>query len=346
MKIALITYHYSNNKGAFLQTYALCKFLISEGHELQIIDIRQKEHTAWYTKVIKAILVGLRLRREMKVLYPPLTRRYLSVSDLRTDPPQADCYIVGSDQVWNPNISGDLKFAYYLDFGSVDTRRISYASSFGLSVWSRTDQFEIDSIRKCLSLFDSLSVREREGVRICNEVFGVSPTLVLDPTFLNDSYEEITGMVSERKQIVCYKINKTNDFWANISILGNCLHMPITLLNYNFPKIGFRYVFPPSLRTWMRYISSASMIVTDSFHGTAFSIIYKKEFILILNHNDRDSRLINLVDQVGLNCRCFNSVEQAVKSRIWETPIDYEAVYEKLSKLRIDSINYLHNALK
>ena len=117
MRIALITYHYSNNKGAFMQTYALCKYLQKIGHDIKIIDVRQKEYTSWYISVVKQLIVGKRLRDEMKRFYPSLTKRYYSCEELREDPPKADCYIVGSDQVWNPNINQDLMFAYFLDFG-------------------------------------------------------------------------------------------------------------------------------------------------------------------------------------------------------------------------------------
>ena len=140
MKIALITYHYSNNKGAFMQTYALCRYLQNLGHELRIIDIRQKEYTQWYTKFIKSIIVGTRLRQEMRLFYPPLTKSYSNIGELRENPPVADCYIVGSDQVWNPNISKDLMMAYFLDFGDKNIRRMSYASSFGLSEWIISDK--------------------------------------------------------------------------------------------------------------------------------------------------------------------------------------------------------------
>ena len=156
MKIAVITYHYSNNKGAFMQTYALCRFLRDMGHELSIIDVRQKEYTPWYIKLAKSIIVGARLKKEMGLHYPPLTRRYYSFEELQNNPPEADCYIVGSDQVWNPNISKDLMLAYFLDFGEKDVRRISYASSFGLSKWVISDKETNAHISDLLLSFSAL----------------------------------------------------------------------------------------------------------------------------------------------------------------------------------------------
>ena len=165
MKIAVITYHYSNNKGAVMQTYGLCKFLREQGFDLELIDIRQSEKTdqPFFVKLIKYFIVGYRMKQDMKKFYPARTRQYSSIEELRMDPPIADCYIVGSDQVWNPNISKDLMLAYFLDFGDENVKRISYASSFGISEWIIKDKSVNQRIAELLRSFSSLSVREKRG---------------------------------------------------------------------------------------------------------------------------------------------------------------------------------------
>ena len=347
MKLAVITYHYSNNKGAFMQTYALCRYLKEHGYKLQIIDARQEEGTNLHFlgRIIKKIIVGHRLQKDMKCFYPPLTRRYQSLKELQENPPEADCYIVGSDQVWNPNISKNLMLAYFLGFGGKEKLRISYASSFGLSKWLITDDTINLRIKELLHSFKALSVREKEGQELCQREFGLKPEIVLDPTFLNTNYEEIVGNVKTRREILCYKINKTEDFWRYAPMVGKILGLPLALLNYNYPHRGYRYCFPPSLKTWMRRIVAADFILTDSCHGVAFSIIYKKQFACILNHNDRDSRLNNLKRLFHLEDRIFNSVEEMVTDRRWEKPIDYNAVTPLVEKYRKESRRYLLNAL-
>ena len=348
MKIAVITYHYSNNKGAFMQTYALCRFLSEQGHQLHIIDVRQEETTNLGVagRWVKDIIVNKRLKKDMASLYPPLTRRYRTMDELRQDPPEADCYIVGSDQVWNPNISKDLMFAYFLDFGLKETRRISYASSFGLSVWTISDKAINDRLKAQLGGFQSLSVREVEGQALCEKEFGLKPQVVLDPTFLNEDYPELIGKVKPRKEILCYKINKTQDFWENAPVVAKIMHLPLALLNYNYPKKSFRYVFPPSLKTWMRRIAAAEFIITDSFHGVAFSIINKKQFVVILNNNDRNSRLENIIRTFHLEDRMFESLEQMISDRRWEKPIGYDQVTKIVEEQRAVSRKYLLAALK
>lgn len=348
MKIAVITYHYSNNKGAFMQAYALCRYLREQGHDLSLIDVRQKENASYgiIGKIIKTIIVGNRLRKDIRELYPPLTRRYYSIDDLQKDPPAADCYIVGSDQVWNPNISKDLMLAYFLDFGGKDVIRISYASSFGLSEWIISDKGVNNHIKDLLSSFKGLSVREREGQVLCEREFGCKPTIVLDPTFLNLEYNDIVGNCKPRKEILCYKINKTADFWTYAPAIGKELGLPMALLNYNLPHKDFKYCFPPSLKTWMRRIAAAEFVLTDSFHGVAFSIINRKQFAVILNHNDRDSRLINVIRLFKLEERMFNSVEEMVTDKRWKKQIDYDVVSIILNKEREKSRQYLLDALK
>lgn len=348
MKIAVITYHYSNNKGAVMQTYGLCKFLRDHGFDLEMIDIRQSEKTnqPLYVKVLKYLIAGSRMRKDMELYYPPLTRRYSTLEELKRDPPEADCYIVGSDQVWNPNISKDLMMAYFLDFGGPNIKKLSYASSFGLSEWIIKDDSINQHISKLLKSFSALSVREYEGKVLCEKKFNVSPCVVLDPTFLNSDYNELIGNVKPKNRIVCYKLNKTDDFWINAPKVREKLGgMPMELLNYNYPKKGFKYCFPPSLGYWMRSIASARFVLTDSFHGVAFSIINRKDFCVILNHNGKDSRLVNIINEFGLQDRMFNSIEEMLKSNNWTDSIDYSRSEELIRKRVKESQDFLLEAL-
>ena len=349
MKIAVITYHYSNNKGAVMQTYGLCKFLREHGYDIELIDVRQSEKTnqPFYVKLVKYFVAGYRMRQDIKKFYPPLTRRYSSIEELRIEPPIADCYIVGSDQVWNPNISKDLMMAYFLDFGDLNVKRISYASSFGISQWVIKDKTVNQRIENLLKSFSALSVREKEGRDLCEREFHIKPEIVLDPTFLNDNYYEFTEGVKEKDIIVCYKINKTHDFWKFAPVVQERLgNIPMTILNYNYPKKGYRYCFPPSLDYWMRSVASARFVLTDSFHGAVFSILNKRDFCVILNHNDRDSRLINLCNEFGFQNRMFNSVEEMLGSNNWKQSIDYSKHEDIIKKRVVESQTFLLNALK
>jgi len=348
MKIALLTYHYSCNNGAVMQTYSLCRYLKELGHEVQLVDIRQdeSEYQPFYVKAIKAVIFGYRIHRVIRKYYPKLTRHYGSLQELQNDPPEADCYIVGSDQVWNPDISKELMLAYFLDFGKISTKRISYASSFGISEWIIKNNNINDKIKELLNRFAALSVREEQGKQLCEREFGFIPNVVLDPTFLNYSYDEFCKGVKTTQEVICYKLNMTKDFWENIGSVGKMLGMRLTLLNYNYPKKGFHYCFPPSLETWMRKLAGASFIVTDSFHGIAFSIINRKQFVTILNEDGKNSRLINIMHEMGLDNRVFNCVADMKNNLSWLDPINYENLESLISKNIEKSSKYLINALQ
>lgn len=349
MKIGLLTYHRSSNNGAMLQTYATCRALKELGHDVQIVDIRQPE-VAHTNPVVKLLVRLIYLKREYDTLnfrkkfYAPLTCNYSSIDQLRKSPPYVDCLIVGSDQTWNPNIAKDVLLAYFLDFGSDETRRISYASSFGLSEWPKSCPFT-GKVYQALKRFSSLSTRENTGVRILKETFDRESTLVVDPTMLFNEYHELVSDIKENNEIVCYKIHRNTDFYAHVGKVKSLVGIPVRLLNNSFPVKGLRYTYPPSVAKWIRLIAGAKYVVTDSFHGCVFSILYKRRFAAILSHNGKDSRLLDLLKELGLEDRVFSSMEALSIDTSWLSPIDYETVDKKIEKLREKSWTYLKAAL-
>ena len=347
MNISLITYHYSGNHGAVMQAYALCRYLKEHGHNVQIIDIRQDESGGrpLIVEIVLFFVFGYRIRKILRKYYPSLTKHYKTMDALREDPPISDVYIVGSDQVWNPLISKELMMAYFLDFGPESMKRISYASSFGKSKWIVDDPEVTEKVRKLLGRFTALSVREQQGKEICETTFQLSPTVVLDPVFLNDNYSELVSKVYDGTEFICYKMNRTEDFWNNIQAVGELLGVKPTLLNYNYPKRGFKYCFPPSLTTWLKKLATAKFIITDSFHGIAFSIIFRKQFVAILNDDGLNSRLLNLMNVMGLQERVFPSVEAMLKNKSWMTRIDYSSKEEIINKQVSHSREYLNKSL-
>ena len=351
--ISLVTYHCSPNVGAVMQTYALCRFLKGHGYQVEIVDIRNfepnlktiSEGSPLPIRLVKSVIYPIRINNIFKKFYPALTRHYTSMDDLRQNPPQSDVYIVGSDQVWNHVIARDKALAYFLDFGNDSVKRLSYASSFGLTRWETGKYATTEQVQNCLDRFDFISTRELDGQRILKETFKKDATIVLDPTFLNESYPEITGPVKQREEIVCYKLEKTQDFWQYMPNVSGKIGMPVLLLNHNFPKTGYKYHFNPTVSQWVGRIAGASFVITDSFHGVAFSIIYKRQFAAVINHNGKESRLVSLLKLLHLEDRMFDSVEKLSKSNCWKTAIDYTKVSQYLSPLKVQSVSYLFRAL-
>ena len=352
-KISLVTYHYSPNAGAVMQTYALCRFLKEHRYKVEIVDIRNfepniktiSEGSPLFIRLLKSVIYPRRMKKIFKQFYPTMTRHYLSVNELKNDPPISDYYIVGSDQVWNHYIERDKALAYYLDFGPMDAKRFSYASSFGLSKWEAGTFASTEDVQRCFNKMCAISVRELDGQKILRDTFHKEAEIVLDPTLLHDGYPEISGPVKQQEELVCYKLNKTIDFWKNAPTVGEKLGLPILLLNHNYPKRGYKYHFNPTVNQWVKRIAGAKFVLTDSFHGVAFSIIYRKPFVAILNHNGRDSRMSSLLKLLHLESRMFNSLEEMLETDVWRQPIGYDNVEPLLADLRQHSIDYLLGAL-
>lgn len=339
MKIGLLTYHHSVNYGAMLQSYATAKALRSLGHEVEFINIRQEE-----TRGTNPILFYFKLKALKKFIrkfYPPETREFTNVEELRNANFDYDCLIVGSDQVWNPQISKDKCLAYFLDFGGENVKRLSYASSFALSKWPTNNKALTASVAKALNRFSVLSVREKTGQQILKDTFYLDSTLVVDPTMLFENYDEVTGHVNENGDVVAYLLNRTPIQKQKSIELSKAYGKRPKLISTIRPTKGFAYVYPPSIEDWIRYIGGAGLVITDSFHGLVFSLLYKRNFVVITPKNGRNSRLKDLLSSYGLADRYFLESEEIPYDKLINSPIDYNYVFPIIDSQRKMSWEFL-----
>ncbi len=350
MKIALLTIWHEKNYGAEMQAYATIKVLKELGHEVEMIDFRLSDRvkTPFKRKCLNLLYFFSQESQNFRKFwcqYFPVTRRYRTIKSIRQNPPKGDVYLVGSDQVWNPEITKDRAQIYFLDFGDRNIKRISYASSFGVTDWDRMPSL-LGLIETNLRQFDAISCRESSGVNLLQSKFAISATNVLDPTLLFAKYPELIGEVKEKESLVFYPLSpfpELESFAKQMSQNIGLEYINTNLKKYLLNRIIWRR---PSVEEWIRNIASASLVVTPSFHGLAFSLIYHRQFIIVAHDSNRSSRITNLLDQLGLQDRYFTSVEGAEASKIWQTPIDYSIVEPKLSSLRASSIDFLKTALR
>ena len=344
MKIGLITYHYSQNYGAVMQTYATCRALKELGHNVEIINIRQEEkrklrHLVFIPKYLK-------FNAFMNKYYPTQTPLIHNINELRRLQLDYDCLLVGSDQVWNPLISGDRCLAYFLDFGHKDIKRISYASSFGISSWPESRNYLMKDVYKALHSFDNISVREETGQTLLKNLFKVSSQVVVDPTMLHTDYSEIVDNINETEDIVCYLLNRTEEQLSASRYIGKELNTIPHLITSVYPILGFNYIYPPSIEKWLKYIGGAKLVITDSFHGVVFSLLYRRNFVVFAVDNGKNSRLLDLLNKVGLEGRYFTSLDCLKKSKIYNQAIDYKTVQTIIDKKRKESLDYLRKNLQ
>jgi len=274
--------------------------------------------------------------------------KYFSADQLKATPPKYDYYMVGSDQVWNYDHNGQ-DMSYLLDFVSDKAKTISYASSFGLD--SISENVKDDYIR-LLGSIQYLSVREKMGSKIIQSLTGRIPSVVLDPVFLlnKNQWQNITddNIGKSEPYILLYttkakhyrdflRITKYDSYGIRVVHIGTSMRL------CDMFKRNTNISFASSPEKFLGLIKNAKLVLTSSFHGTAFSILFKKQFVSFRGNNlGKDARIVELLGDLGISDRLFHdkmTADQVNKQ------ICYESVQEKLERLREESMRFLHQAL-
>jgi hypothetical protein len=338
MKIGIITFWWTeDNYGQLLQCYALQKYLRDHGHDAYLIRYDSRHDYRKSTvleKVVKAISIRylvLYLRERINktkskkdgLLHPrnfeafrdehikQSERLYTSYEELKLFPPVADIYIVGSDQVWNfSGISVDrhkgILHSFFLDFGGDEVKRVSYAAS-----WGRTniDDKILEEISPLLQRFSLVTVREKSGLACCRKCGVEKAEWVCDPTMLlgSDQYRALCANNKFQNKI---------DRYVLFYYLGNDKSFPVKSVydwaatrllrviyvsgNAQFDKYPKEY---PTIQEWLGLIDHAEYVITNSFHCSIFSLLFRKKFGAIpLNGKNRsmNERMVSLFELLNI----------------------------------------------
>lgn len=263
-----------------------------------------------------------------------------------------DTYIVGSDQVWRKQYM-NLR-TYFLGFLRNDGRKhkIAYAASFGVDNLNDWTQDELKDCRQLIQQFSSVSVREEQGLDLCKRLLGREAVWVLDPTMLlqREQYIELipNTIKATESKVFCYFLDKDARKTAIAANIGKQLgvgvhhHLPDKFDRLRYGRHD-GYSFPP-VEDWLAGFRDASFVVTDSFHGTVFSILFGKPFICIGNRERGSARFTSLLKQFNLERRIISADTEITPDML--TPIDYAPVYKHLENLRKQSMTFLHDALQ
>lgn len=364
MKVGILTFHAYHHYGAMLQAYAVQKAVLKLGHEAQIIDLYTKEVRQWnrsikwvwtLRRIVKNMLLLVRFgaadqcrakRYELfREKYFRLTRGYKSESALRMAPPIFDAYVVGSDQVWN--CERGIESVWLFDFVKTG-RRISYAPSFGTD---RVDSQYHDVFRRYLPTFDSLSCREGRGVEMIREMTGLVVEQVLDPTLLLSAEE--WSSLSERPEIpepylLVYCLAESPEFMDLVVRMSQRTGLrPVFISKHDSGRLSGHRVIRvrnagPS--EFLGLFKNADMVCTNSFHGIAFSINFRKNFFA-LKLASRNVRIEGLLKLLGLENRQLNSAVDFERLTANDLTINYDRVKVKLQEAVDASVGYLKKAL-
>lgn len=366
MRVEIITLHRVTNFGSMLQTYATQKSIEKLGYEAEVIDFvpeglsfKRACFPRNDTPIIKKLLKFLPLMVVNSCQFLSLNaflrryinlseHRYNSFSDLEKMPPEADVYLSGSDQVWNTqnnNPVGDYR-AYFLGFAPEEKPRIAYAGSFGKSSFS--DE-EASIIREYLSRYGFVSVREDEGLEILERFGFCSGVHVVDPTLLLTG-EEWRQFVSKKKipkpgYVFVYNLNRN----AMLKKVAKAVADEKGLRIVNFAD-SLDFMSGASNRVcntaldFINYVAHADYVVTDSFHGTAFSLNFNRQ-VIVAKAPRYNTRIESLLRLFGLlETRQISSVDEGLKAA--RTIIDYGKVGVWLDDARKKSFYYLDSAFR
>ena len=374
MKIYTITCHDLYNHGATLQAYALMKYLENCGHNVEIIDYRPTYHAQvldyrfdvfwvpekWRRSMFHKFIYRatkfpsryLKISKSCKRAFIQFNRKYLKLTPIRyssskklkTELPPADYYIAGSDQIWNTYKQNGRDPAYYLDFVPDSAGRISYAASLSSTqVHPKYKEF----VQRMVKAIHHVSVREETGVGILKGLGINNATRVLDPVFLMDRcfWDDLSDMDVRAGYILVYAFQEDAAVAAFAQKLAKASNLKIYAVN-NYQKtpyadVDYYHIGP---KGFLSLVKNAEVVVGNSLHALAFSLIFEKEFYVFRRQGrDINSRLHDLLKIVGLRDRMDPDLSCA--RSVGANAIPYDSVTEVLQAETFRSKRFLQDAL-
>jgi exopolysaccharide biosynthesis predicted pyruvyltransferase EpsI len=383
MKIGILTYWNSyDNYGQLLQCFALQHYLKELNHDAYLIRyippfstkatlLKAPNKENLINKIIKRFIAHYKYKRNRRIakennfdefrdqFIKQSSNIYFSIQELKDNPPLADIYIAGSDQIWSFIPDYHNAAPWFLDFGDKKTKRIAYAASFGKT---QLEDNEKIVLRQLLPLLNHISLREKGCANFCHEITGKEIHTVLDPTLLleKDKYINIFNLTikpskTNQQYIFSYFLNieKEEDiYWKEISnyIERKRLKLILSMSNGYIPALKKLGNYKPKTMTiieWLNKIYNSQGVITSSFHGLVFSIILERPFMVMLLPNKYkagNERLLNLLNALDLTNHIYIPNSTTVES-ILNSPINWINIKEKLNKLKDNSISFLKDSL-
>lgn len=348
MKIGILTFHNAYNYGAVLQAYATQEIVKSYGHEVEIINYHNIEVDRYYIQRIprrKFYRIPLALMRnyffnKRKEAYEKFTDKYLyltkgvlmSSEDVALD--KYDVILIGSDQLWNKEITGGWDKMYWGDFkASPSTRKVAWSVCMN---YTDIGEEDILFIKKHLESFDLISVRENDLLQFISSLTSKTVYQTLDPTLVlpSEHWEEVCHDVKEKGYIAVYAVQDEDKTIAFARKIASMQNKPLVIIRsyskWYFTSENKEYAGPDD---FLSYIRHADMVVTTSFHGVVFSVIYQKQFVCPIFRDN--VRVGSLLESLHISERRVKSIDEYSSL----PPLDYVRVKRDLNILREGTLN-------
>ena len=330
-RVGITNWWFLNNRGAILTNYALNEMVNALGWEALTINYITPFERANYNEGFV---------KDFTEKYIKRTRWLEGMKELKELNKDIGTFIVGSDQIFRHFPCHAHRYLYYGKWVEGHNKLLSYAASFAVNGFD-SNEFQKNLTRHWLSRFDRHSIRELDGVDIMKNTFGLESTQVLDPVFCIEraKYERMAEKSTEKTK---------DDFIAYYIMWPTEENKKI--IEYVQKKLGVKkavHLNPPMpVENWLWYIQHARFIITDSFHGACFSLIFNKEFVVIPNPKEHPSRFLSLEQITGLSSRFFYKNKDVYRTDAYLRPIDYTECNEILEKEINRSIRWLKEALE
>lgn len=381
MKIGIITQYFnSHNYGGNLQAYALVKFLRNHKYDAEQISYDMFSTKKQYNKgsgsclrriarfiyygILKIMFFYRHLDAKRKIearnnaidLFNrniPHSEEIYNENNINDANAKYDVFITGSDVVWLPH---NLNTAFFLNFVDTGKKRISYAASLGIA--SLTDQ-EYKEYYKNLSSFDAISVRERQSVSLLKDISHTEVVHVLDPVFLleaNEWKEIASERIIKNKYLFCYFLGndeKTRQIAQEYAQKRNLEIVTLPYLQGVYSKSDYNFgehkLFDVTANDFLSLIFHADFIMTDSFHVTAFSVMFEKEFVVFQRDNNKhiSTRLADFTTELNVETRYCNSIERKNVNYINQLEtLNYKNVIDKIALRKNQSKDFVFYSLQ
>lgn len=351
MKIGIMSMQRIRNYGSFMQAYCLKKILEQANNQVKFVDFYAGEPVSNEINVddISKLPTIKQIRKKINgakfaVLYNyRWLPKYLNVKNKKCFNPEIDKLIIGSDEVFNCTQSSKT-IGYSKDlFGYGRQNVLTYAASFGYTTKERLKKYQIDSeVSKMLKRLSSISVRDRNSYNIVNELTGIKPEINLDPVLVSDLSKMKLPKIKINNYIIVYSYSGriTEKESKYIRAFADKHHKKIISLGYYNSYADKNIVVNPF--KMLAYFKNADYVITDTFHGSIFSIIYEKKFVTLIRKTNKE-KLGDLLERLNLSDRELDDLDDLeVKMN---TYIDYQKVNKILNNERKHTLNYLKSNL-
>lgn len=354
-KFGIITFSNGYNYGAILQTYALQEYFKMQSCKPVIIDYLSEGFKGRYkinifSKNPKRLLINLyllpaELKKREKI--NSFRKEHFVIEDfdrIRKTQDRYQLFITGSDQVWNPEIT-EMDENFLLRWVNDNHKKASYAASIGMEQLSEKEE---QVLRDNLATFDShnICVREDGAQRIVKKVIGYEPMVVCDPTLLlsAEHWKTLAGKAPKLcGYVLVYLFRTTKEKERQIIDMANSRGLSVKWMRNPLHKTkGINYVNGLGVEEWLGYFLNAEYVITDSFHGFMFSLIFNKNFTLLpLGKDKSNDRFNTVLNRLDLTKR------MSLDGTVWDTSdIDYFVVNQKLDEFVSESKKYISNIIK